>query len=287
MKGIVLAGGTGSRLWPSTLVVSKQLLPVYDKPMIYYPISTLMLAGIREILLIVTPEEEQRFKKLLGDGSQFGINLSYAIQDSPRGLAEAFLIGEAFISCDEVCLILGDNLFYGPGLGTKLSNFRNLNGAHIFGYKVSNPSDYGILEIDKAGKIVDIVEKPTNPKSNLAVPGLYFYSNDVIDFAKTLKPSNRGELEITDLNTIYLKNTKLNWTLLERTTVWLDTGSHSELYSASSFVQMIEARQGIKIACLEEIALNQNWIDEHQLITIISSYGKSKYASYLFSLLAN
>jgi glucose-1-phosphate thymidylyltransferase len=287
MKGIVLAGGTGSRLWPSTLAVSKQLLPVYDKPMIYYPISTLMLAGIREILLIVAPEEEQRFRRLLGDGSQFGISLSFAIQEAPRGLADAFLIGENFIGHEEVCLILGDNLFYGQGLGRKLSEIRNVQGGHIFGYKVSNPADYGVLEISNTGELLGIVEKPSEPPSNLAVPGLYFYSNDVIELAKGLKPSYRGELEITDLNQIYLKNKRLTWAQLERTTVWLDTGNHSDLFAASSFVQMIEARQGIKIACLEEIALNQNWIDERQLTTIIQSYGKSKYASYLLSLLVN
>jgi len=287
MKGIVLAGGTGSRLWPATLAVSKQLIPVYDKPMIYYPISTLMLAGIRDILIIVSPDEEQRFVKLLGDGSQFGINLSYAIQEAPKGLADAFLIGANFIDQDEVCLILGDNLFYGSGLGRKLSEIHNLQGAHIFGYKVSNPCDYGVLEINNTGEILEIVEKPSDPRSNLAVPGLYFYSNDVIELVKDLKPSRRGELEITDLNQIYLKNKRLAWTQLERTTVWMDTGNHFDLFAASSFVQMIEERQGIKIACLEEIALNQNWIDENQLRSIIKNYGKSKYASYLLSLLAN
>ena len=287
MKGIILAGGTGSRLWPATLAVSKQLIPVYDKPMIYYPISTLMLAGIRDILLIVAPEEEQRFRRLLGDGSQFGISLSFAIQEAPRGLADAFLIGENFIGHDEVCLILGDNLFYGQGLGRKLSEIRNVQGGHIFGYKVSNPADYGVLEISNTGELLGIVEKPIEPRSNLAVPGLYFYSNDVIELAKGLKPSHRGELEVTDLNQIYLKNKRLTWAQLERTTVWMDTGNHSDLFAASSFVQMIEARQGIKIACLEEIALNQNWIDERQLTTIINGYGKSKYASYLLSLLSN
>lgn len=285
MKGIVLAGGTGSRLWPSTLAVSKQLLPVYDKPMIYYPISTLMLADIREILLIVAPEEEQRFRKLLGDGSQFGTNLSYAIQSSPKGLAEAFLIGEEFIGRDEVCLILGDNLFYGSGLGRKLSNIKKLNGAHIFGYQVSNPSDYGVLEVNALGGIEKILEKPIEPKTNLAVPGLYFYPNDVIEIAKGLKPSQRGELEITDLNQIYLVNKKLTWTLLERTTVWLDTGTHSDLFSASSFVEMVEARQGIKIACLEEIALGKQWISLEQLRLIIENYGSGNYARYLRKLL--
>jgi glucose-1-phosphate thymidylyltransferase len=285
MKGIVLAGGTGSRLWPSTLAVTKQLLPVYDKPMIYYPISTLMLADIREILLIVTPEEEQRFRKLLGDGSQFGINLSYAIQSSPKGLAEAFLIGEEFIGRDEVCLILGDNLFYGSGLGRKLSNIKKLSGAHIFGYQVSNPSDYGVLEVNALGGIEKILEKPIEPKTNLAVPGLYFYPNDVIEIAKGLKPSQRGELEITDLNQIYLANKKLTWTLLERTTVWLDTGTHSDLFSASSFVEMVEARQGIKIACLEEIALGKQWISLEQLRLIIENYGSGNYARYLRKLL--
>lgn len=285
MKGIILAGGTGSRLWPSTLAVSKQLLPVFDKPMIYYPISTLMLAGIREILLVVAPEEDERFRKLLGDGSQFGISLSFAIQSSPKGLAEAFLIGEEFLDCEEVCLILGDNLFYGPGLGARLSNFRNFRGAHIFGYRVSNPSDYGVLEIDDSGKILTIEEKPAKPKTDIAVPGLYFYPNDVIDFAKTLKPSQRGELEITDLNRIYLAENRLTWTLLERSTVWLDTGTHSDLFSASSFVEVIEARQGIKIACLEEIALEKKWVSPEQLAATVEKYGNGSYASYVRKIL--
>ena len=281
MKGIILAGGTGSRLWPATLAISKQLIPVFDKPMIYYPIATLMLAGIRNVLIIVAPDEEQRFRKLLGDGSQFGINLSYAIQEAPRGLAESFIIGEKFIGQDEVCLILGDNLFYGPGLGRKLSKIRDLKGANIFGYKVSNPSDYGVIEIDNSGEIIEIVEKPSNPSSNLAVPGLYFYSNDVVELAKSLKPSHRGELEITDLNQIYLEKKRLTWTQLERTTVWMDTGNHSDLFAASSFVQMIETRQGIKIACLEEIALEQDWIDAAQLESKVQNYGNGGYARYL------
>jgi len=281
VKGIILAGGTGSRLWPATLAISKQLIPVFDKPMIYYPIATLMLAGIRNVLIIVAPDEEQRFRKLLGDGSQFGINLSYAIQEAPRGLAESFIIGEKFIGQDEVCLILGDNLFYGPGLGRKLSKIRDLKGANIFGYKVSNPSDYGVIEIDNSGEIIEIVEKPSNPSSNLAVPGLYFYSNDVVELAKSLKPSHRGELEITDLNQIYLEKKRLTWTQLERTTVWMDTGNHSDLFAASSFVQMIETRQGIKIACLEEIALEQDWIDAAQLESKVQNYGNGGYARYL------
>lgn len=287
MKGIVLAGGTGSRLWPSTLAVSKQLLPVYDKPMIYYPIATLMLAGIRDILLIVAPNEELRFRKLLGDGSNFGLHIRYAIQNEPRGLAEAFLIGERFLGHEEVCLILGDNLFYGHGLGRKLSDIRHLDSAHIFGYRVSNPSEYGVLELSDSDEIIEIVEKPKIPRSNFAVPGLYFYPNDVIELAKLLKPSQRGELEITDLNRIYLTNRKLTWTRLERSTVWLDTGSHYDLFAASSFVQMVEERQGIKIACLEEIALEQDWISREQLESSIGKLGKGTYSEYLRNLLEN
>jgi glucose-1-phosphate thymidylyltransferase len=285
MKGIVLAGGTGSRLWPATLAISKQLIPVYDKPMIYYPISTLMLAGIRDILLIVAPEEEQRFRKLLGDGSQFGINLSYAIQEAPRGLAEAFIIGENFISHDEVCLILGDNLFYGHGLGEQLSQICNLKAAHIFGVHVSNPSDYGVVELDEMGKVIDLIEKPQSPISNWIVPGLYFYPNDVVEVAKKLIPSPRGELEITDLNLVYLKKGELNCTKLERGAVWLDMGNFSDLNKASNFVETIQSRHRYFVACLEEVALKKNWISCQDLSRKLSQLPKNSYHDYITELI--
>ena len=285
MKGIVLAGGTGSRLWPITKGVSKQLLPVYDKPLIHYPLGTLFLAGIKEILIITTPEDRNSFQRLLGDGSDYGVRFEYAIQEKPNGLAEAFIIGEEFISKENVALILGDNIFYGNGLGNQLKQIDPSHGATIFAYKVSDPSRYGVVEFSKEMKVISIEEKPANPKSNYAVPGLYFYDSNVVEIAKTIKPSARGELEITTVNERYLENGKLTTKILDRGTAWLDTGTIQTLHAASSYVQIIEERQGSKISCLEEIAWRNGWISEADLKKLILGYGKNPYGAYLQSLL--
>ncbi|MDA7801201.1 glucose-1-phosphate thymidylyltransferase RfbA [Candidatus Pelagibacter sp.] len=286
MKGIILAGGSGSRLYPVTKGISKQLLPVYDKPMIYYPLSVLMLAGIRDILIITSPEDQASFQKLLSDGSQFGINLDYAIQPSPDGLAQAFIIGENFIGKDSVCLALGDNIFYGQGLTSLLQQAAlKPNGATIFGYQVQDPERFGIVEFDKQDKVVSIEEKPKNPKSNFAVTGLYFYDNDVVQISKSIKPSARGELEITSINEVYMQRGALNVQRLGRGFAWLDTGTFESLLNASHFVQTIEKRQGYKIACIEEIAFNKGWILEKQIKDIANALSKNSYGDYLLSLI--
>jgi glucose-1-phosphate thymidylyltransferase len=282
MKGIVLAGGAGSRLHPITLAISKQLLPVFDKPMIYYPLSTLMLAGIRDILIITTPEDQSQFKRLLGNGSDFGVKFSYAIQDSPRGLADAFIVGREFVGKDPVALVLGDNIFYGHGLTELLDVAVNRKrGATIFGYAVNDPERYGIVEFEKSGKIISIEEKPEKPKSNYAVTGLYFYDNRVLDIAANIKPSKRNELEITDVNRAYLELDDLHVELMGRGFAWLDTGTHTSLVEASQFMHILEERQGMRIACLEEIALHMGWINAVQLHRQAEKYAKSSYGSYL------
>jgi glucose-1-phosphate thymidylyltransferase len=284
VKGIVLAGGTGSRLWPITLTTSKQLLPVYDKPMIYYPISTLMLAGIREILIITTPHDKQSFMNLLGDGSQIGMNFQYIIQPEPKGLAQALILAEEFLDGQPCALILGDNIFYGTGLGNQLEKFTNIDGAAIFATKVSNPSEYGVVNFDKKGTALDIEEKPTKPKSNFAIPGLYFYDKHASCYAKELKPSKRNELEITDLNRIYLQKSQLQVCVLERGTAWLDSGTAKSLLDASRFVQLIEDRQGLKIGCIEEIAWRKKYISSEQLLGLAQKLLKSSYGEYLANL---
>lgn len=285
MKGIILAGGAGTRLYPVTLSISKQLLPVYDKPMIYYPISVLMLAGIREILVISTPDDLSNFKKLLGSGEQWGINFKYAEQPQPNGLAEAFIIGEKFISDDSVCLILGDNIFYGQGLKEIVQSAAKLKeGAIIFGYYVKDPERYGIVEFDKNLNVLSLTEKPKKPKSNYAITGLYFYDNDVVEIAKNINPSDRGELEITDVNKEYLKKNKLKLKLLGRGFAWLDTGTHESLLEASQYVQVIEKRQGLKIACLEEIAYRMGLITKKQLIKLGLNFKNNQYGKYISNI---
>lgn len=285
MKGIILAGGSGTRLYPVTKCVSKQLLPVYDKPMIYYPLSVLMLAGIKDILIISTPEDTPRFEQLLGNGNDIGINLSYAVQPSPDGLAQAFIIGEKFIGDDNVALILGDNIFYGQGFSGMLKEVaQRKTGATVFGYRVKDPNRFGIVEFDECGKVVSLEEKPQNPKSNFAVTGLYFYDNKVVEFAKNLKPSPRGELEITDLNNKYLEINELNVELFGRGFAWLDTGTHESLLKASHYIETIETNQDLKVACIEEIAYKQGFISKDQLLDIAETMKKNEYGQYLFKV---
>ena len=285
MKGIILAGGSGTRLYPITQSISKQILPVYDKPMIYYPLSVLMLAGIQEILIISTPTDIGLYQNLLGDGSQLGIQLSYKIQPSPDGLAQAFILGEEFIGDDNVCMILGDNIFYGYSFRKILENAANLeDGAMVFGYYVHDPERYGVVDFDDSGKVLSIEEKPEVPKSNFAVTGLYFYSNDVVEKAKNLKPSKRGELEITDLNRLYLEEDRLNVQLLSRGFAWLDTGTHESLLQASNFIATIEQRQGLKVSCIEEIAYKKGYISKEQLLELAQPLSKNNYGQYLLNL---
>lgn len=285
MKGIVLAGGSGTRLYPITKSISKQIIPVYDKPMIYYPLSILMLAGIREILIISTPQDIHLYERLLGDGSDFGIAIEYAVQPSPDGLAQAFIIGENFIGNDNVCMILGDNIFYGFDFSRTLIEAANLkDGAIVFGYYVNDPERYGVAEFDAEGKVLSLEEKPKQPKSNYAVTGLYFYSNDVVEKSKHLKPSSRGELEITDLNRLYLNEGRLSMKILGRGMAWLDTGTHDSLLDASNFIATIENRQGLKIACLEEIAYRNGYIDREQLLRLAEPLKKSHYGEYLIKI---
>lgn len=285
MKGIILAGGSGTRLYPITRAISKQLMPIYDKPMIYYPLSVLMLAGIKDILIITTPEDNDSFKRLLGDGKEMGCNFEFAVQEKPNGLAQAFVIGEKFIGSDKAALILGDNIFYGSGFSKLIQSFNNVDGAAIFAYPVADPERYGVVEFDENFKALSIEEKPENPKSNFAVPGLYFYDNNVIEIAKNLKPSPRGEYEITDVNKYYLEQGTLQVGVMDRGTAWLDTGTFDSLSDASEFVRVIEKRQDTKIGCIEEVAYNMGFIDKKQLREIAQKYIKSGYGQYLLKLL--
>lgn len=285
MKGIILAGGSGTRLYPITKAISKQLMPIYDKPMVYYPLSVLMMAGINEILIITTPEDNASFKRLLGDGSQVGCRFEYAVQAVPNGLAQAFVIGKKFIGSDKVALVLGDNIFYGTGLGRQLQELSDVEGGYVFAYEVSDPERYGVVEFDAENKVLSIEEKPKQPKSNYAVPGLYFYDNEVVTIAQNLKPSARGEYEITDVNKEYLRRKQLHVAILDRGTAWLDTGTFDSLSDASEFIRVIEKRQGMKIGCIEEVAFRMNFINEQQLKDQANALMKSGYGTYLHNVL--
>ena len=285
MKGIILAGGSGTRLHPITKGISKQLMPIYDKPMIYYPLSVLMMADIKEILIITTPADQEQFQRLLGDGSEWGIEITYAVQPSPDGLAQAFIIGADFIGDDSVALVLGDNIFYGSHLGTSLRGLANISGGHVFAYHVSNPTAYGVVEFDDTGRVLSIEEKPSEPKSDFAVPGLYFYDNEVVEIARNLKPSARGELEITGINDAYLQRGELTVTVLPRGTAWFDTGTFEGLMDASQFVHVVEARQGYMIGCVEEIAWRAGWIDDDQFRSLGDALAKSGYGAYIHAQL--
>jgi glucose-1-phosphate thymidylyltransferase len=285
MRGIILAGGTGSRLYPITQAVSKQLMPVYDKPMVYYPLSTLMMAGVREVLVITTPGDQAAFRALLGDGARLGMRIGYAVQERPEGLAQAFLIGADFVGDQPVALVLGDNIFYGAGLGTALGRLPAPDGGHVFAYHVANPADYGVVEFDGEGRVLSIEEKPARPKSSYAVPGLYFYESSVVDVARSIRPSARGELEITAVNEHYLHEGRLTVTVLDRGTAWLDTGTFASLRQATEFVSVVEERQGLKVGCIEEVAWRQGWLDDDGLRRAAEPLGKSGYGDYLLGLL--